>query len=189
MRPFKQKYITKKAFFRTSFAAITAAFALTDLLSKALVRRLAVPSPDTVLPLLPVLDIVHSLNTGVAFSMFDSLPRMIVALPNVILVAIMLFLIRNNDRFDTESVAVSLLAGGALGNLYERVFSTGVFDFVRLHIGRYSWPDFNLADVYIVAGAALFAIATLRALPAESSKNEETSIKRKQSPRQKQREK
>ncbi len=55
-------------------------------------------------------------------------------------------------------VAVGLLAGGAIGNLVDRIRAGAVTDYVEIG----SWPPFNLADVAITLGVVLFAVILLR---------------------------
>jgi signal peptidase II len=57
---------------------------------------------------------------------------------------------------------LALLAGGAAGNLVDRVMHGAVTDFVELHAGNFYWPAFNLADSAITAGAALMVIEMFR---------------------------
>ena len=58
-------------------------------------------------------------------------------------------------------LAFALTLAGAVGNALDRVTRGFVVDFVHLHAGRFEWPVFNLADVFVVAGAGLFAVAAL----------------------------
>jgi len=60
------------------------------------------------------------------------------------------------------SVALALILGGALGNLYDRVRFSYVVDFLEVHIVHYHWPDFNVADSAIVVGACLLLLEMLR---------------------------
>lgn len=57
--------------------------------------------------------------------------------------------------------AFALIAGGAAGNLYDRVVRGAVVDWIDLHAGGWHWPAFNLADCGIVIGAALVVLASL----------------------------
>ncbi len=60
-------------------------------------------------------------------------------------------------------VALALILGGALGNLYDRIVRHTVTDFVQLHAGQsYYFPDFNVADSCITIGAALLIIDMFR---------------------------
>ena len=53
---------------------------------------------------------------------------------------------------------LSLILGGALGNLWDRVMHGHVVDFLLFHAGRWYWPAFNIADTAITVGAALIII-------------------------------
>ncbi len=67
--------------------------------------------------------------------------------------------------FTLTSVALALILGGAFGNLYDRVRFHYVIDFLEVHIVRYHWPDFNVADSCIVIGACLLVIEIFRPQP------------------------
>jgi len=56
---------------------------------------------------------------------------------------------------------LSLILGGALGNLWDRVVSGRVVDFLLFYVGQYQWPAFNVADSAIVVGAALLVYEIL----------------------------
>ena len=60
------------------------------------------------------------------------------------------------------SIALALILGGAVGNLYDRIKFAYVVDFLEVHIGSYHWPDFNVADSAIVVGACLLLLEMLR---------------------------
>lgn len=55
-------------------------------------------------------------------------------------------------------LALALIAGGAAGNVIDRIRFGAVIDFLDLYVGRYHWPAFNVADSAICIGAALFLI-------------------------------
>lgn len=57
--------------------------------------------------------------------------------------------------------ALALIAGGALGNLIDRIRFGSVIDFLDVYIGRYHWPAFNVADSAICIGAAMFLIVNI----------------------------
>lgn len=59
------------------------------------------------------------------------------------------------------SLALALIAGGAAGNLIDRVRFGAVIDFLDLYVGRYHWPAFNIADSAICVGAGLFLILNI----------------------------
>jgi signal peptidase II len=115
-----------------------------------------------------VLSIVHSFNPGVAFGLLtDSASTEVsVALIAVsaAVVGLLVWLLAAGRAGDARSqVGIALIAGGAAGNLLDRILHGGVTDFVELRIGRFEWPAFNLADSAITIGALLVAYELLRA--------------------------
>ena len=67
----------------------------------------------------------------------------------------------NSHSMSTTGVGLSLILGGALGNLWDRVVSGRVVDFLLFYVGQYQWPAFNVADSAIVVGAALLVYEIL----------------------------
>ena len=71
----------------------------------------------------------------------------------------MLFRSWNQSRpFTVTGVALSLILGGAFGNLWDRVAAGRVVDFLDVYYRTYHWPVFNLADSAIVVGASLLVL-------------------------------
>jgi len=64
-------------------------------------------------------------------------------------------MLRRQRANPVVSAALALVLGGALGNLWDRLTLGHVVDFVLLHVGRYSWPAFNVADSAITIGVAV----------------------------------
>jgi signal peptidase II len=122
---------------------------------KALVEDRLVPG-QTVDIVGPV-GLTLSHNNGVAFGLASGSSAPLVAFALVALVFVGVLLARNPAR-PGMWVAVGLVAGGALGNLADRLRDGAVTDY--LEIG--SWPPFNLADTAITAGVVLFALIYLR---------------------------
>jgi signal peptidase II len=67
------------------------------------------------------------------------------------------------------AVALALVLGGALGNLYDRVTLGHVVDFIQVHAAGYYWPAFNVADSAICIGVAILLLDSLRAEPASAT--------------------
>ena len=115
-----------------------------------------------------VFRLTHVLNTGAAFSMFEgstsqTLVRNVLIGFSIVAVVVVLALIWKMGRSITlTSVALALILGGAIGNLYDRVRFSYVVDFLEVHIVHYHWPDFNVADSAIVVGACLLLLEMLR---------------------------
>ena len=111
--------------------------------------------------------ISHVLNTGAAFSMFEGaqhpllVRNMLVGFSVVAVLVVIGVLWRVGRTVSITSVALALILGGALGNLYDRLRFGYVIDFLEVHIHGYHWPDFNVADSAIVCGACLLLIEML----------------------------
>jgi signal peptidase II len=112
--------------------------------------------------------LTHVVNTGAAFSIFEgasspALVRNILIGFSIVAVVVVLALIWKMGRRATlTSVALALILGGAIGNLYDRIRFAYVVDFLEVHIVHYHWPDFNVADSAIVVGACLLLLEMLR---------------------------
>jgi signal peptidase II len=61
----------------------------------------------------------------------------------------------------TTGIGLALILGGAVGNLWDRLVSGKVVDFLLFYVGQYQWPDFNVADSAIVVGAGLLIVEIL----------------------------
>lgn len=123
-----------------------------DQATKAVVEAQLVPG-EHVHVLGPV-DLTLSHNSGVAFGLASGGGIALVALTLVALVFVGVLFARDPGRPWTW-VAVGLLAGGAFGNLIDRLRADAVTDFVDV----LSWPPFNLADVAITLGVVVLALS------------------------------
>jgi len=107
--------------------------------------------------------LTHTENTGAAFSLFADSPShwktgLLIAFSAVAMVVVAVLLWRQARPLTTTGIALSLILGGAIGNLWDRVASGRVVDFLLVYIQRYEWPVFNLADSCIVIGASLLVL-------------------------------
>jgi signal peptidase II len=119
----------------------------------------------------PVIDglfnITYVRNTGVAFGIFSSISSPAKAILLSIFtaaaaVAVAVYSVRSSEKNRLLQVSLSLILGGALGNLYDRLTYGYVIDFVEIFIGSYSWPAFNVADSAISTGVVLLAVEIFR---------------------------
>ncbi|MDE1176320.1 MAG: signal peptidase II [Edaphobacter sp.] len=159
-----------RGFYFAILLALSAFVAILDHVSKKfIVHRLPTGRAHTVIP--GLLRITHVLNTGAAFSFLAD-----TASPDLVLKALIFFslaavvivgilLIRSCNTITPTSVALALILGGAVGNLYDRVVYHYVIDFIDVHVGAYHWPDFNIADSAITIGAVLLMIEIFRPQP------------------------
>ena len=114
-----------------------------------------------------VFRLTHVLNTGAAFSLFDSASPILVrnsliAFSILAVIIVLAMLWRTGRQLSVTGVALALILGGAIGNLYDRLRFSHVVDFLEVHIVHYHWPDFNIADSCIVIGACLLLIEIFR---------------------------
>ena len=110
--------------------------------------------------------ITHTENTGAAFSLFaDSTgpwkTGLLIAFSVIALVVVSVLLWKNHHAHVVTGIGLSLIMGGALGNLWDRVARGRVVDFLLFYVKRYQWPVFNLADSAIVVGAGLLMLEIL----------------------------
>jgi signal peptidase II len=106
----------------------------------------------------PSLNIVNVRNTGAAFGMFRSLGSgffIIISLAAIIFVVNLIM--RNAYNF----IGLSLILGGAVGNLIDRLFYGKVVDFIDFSIGNFHWPAFNVADSSLTIGIGIILITSL----------------------------
>ena len=130
--------------------------------------------PGYDIPIIPgVFRLSHVLNTGAAFSLLENLPPNAVRIGLVsfsIAAALIVFALlwRTGRTFTLSSVALALILGGAIGNLYDRIRFHHVVDFLAVRIYHYNWPDFNVADSCIVIGACLLLLEIFSPQPMAS---------------------
>jgi signal peptidase II len=123
--------------------------------------------------------LTHVQNRGAAFGLFDDTPGdwklvMLILFSLVALTVVAVLLWKNSHVLSATGIGLSLVLGGALGNLWDRLMEKHVVDFLDFNLGTYHWPAFNVADSAIVIGAFLLVSELLFAKhaqePAASSK-------------------
>ena len=107
--------------------------------------------------------ITHTENTGAAFSLFADSPShfktaALIMFSAIAMVVVSILLWRQTRALTVTGIAFSLILGGAVGNLWDRVASGRVVDFLLFYVKQYQWPVFNLADSAIVVGASLLVL-------------------------------
>src|SRR5947208_2687523 len=107
--------------------------------------------------------ITHTENTGAAFSLFADSPSqwkttLLIAFSLVAMVIVSILLWKQTRPLTMTGIALSLILGGAVGNLWDRLASGRVVDFLLFYVKQYQWPVFNLADSAIVVGASLLVL-------------------------------
>ncbi|MEJ2687636.1 MAG: signal peptidase II [Gammaproteobacteria bacterium] len=114
------------------------------------------------LHLLPSLNFTLVYNTGAAFSFLSTASGwqrwFFIALGLLAAVVMVVWLSRLSARDRLGAMAVSLILGGALGNVIDRIWHGRVIDFIDVYYGHWHWPAFNVADSAITIGVALLII-------------------------------
>ncbi len=144
-----------------AYGSAAAVFAL-DRITKYLVET-RMGMEDTIKVIPGFFDIVRSQNRGVAFGIFnDSAFQWRTALliaASLIAVVVVSWILRKPESLDRRAFwGLALVLGGAAGNVYDRVVSGQVTDFLLLYAGDFQWPAFNVADSAIVVGSALLLL-------------------------------
>ncbi len=128
-----------------------------------------VMQPPRIIPLAPFLNLVLGLNTGVSFGMLSGTlgeqPMAIVLLTGGIVAVLLVWAWRADNALERHGL--SLVVGGALGNIVDRWRQGGVTDFLDFHWAGWHWPAFNMADVAIVLGVSIMLLASWRSPEAQ----------------------
>jgi signal peptidase II len=128
-----------------------------DQITKAIVEKVMETHPFGI-PVLPFFSLVAAWNRGVSFSQLGFVAPWMLAGGAIVVALILIFwLTRIDNRL--QAMGVGLIAGGALGNVIDRLRAGAVFDFLDVYVragGReWHWPAFNVADSAITVGVIL----------------------------------
>jgi len=158
---------------RATYFLLAALVVILDRWTKRLVAaRIAMYRHIQVIP--GFFRITHTENTGAAFSLFADSPShwktaMLIGFSLVAMVVVTVLLWKQSRPHTLTGIALSLILGGAIGNLWDRIASGRVVDFLLFYYKQYQWPVFNLADSAIVVGACLLVIEILFSHPAREA--------------------
>ena len=135
---------------------------LLDRISKIYVITLNEKNYDTQIFSSNFLNIDLIWNKGIAFGLFSfsqSNLYNLITLIIVIIILVILVLIKKSDGI--ERLSLSMVFGGALGNLYDRMMFKAVPDFIDFHIADLHWFIFNVADIFITLGVIMLILLEL----------------------------
>lgn len=120
----------------------------------------------------PGFDLLLAYNSGAAFSFLSDAGGwqrwVLAAFSAGISLLILVWLVRMPKHDKLSALALCLILGGALGNLYDRVFSGYVIDFISIYYGPYRFATFNIADSAVCIGAFMMILDIFRSRPEES---------------------
>lgn len=132
-------------------------FLIIDQASKLLVIKLLNPG-DSITIIKNFFYIKYTNNTGAAFSILTG-QRIFLIIVALIIIGILIYYLKKNQvKGKINILSFSLVIGGALGNLIDRIIRGYVIDFISIKIGNYNFPIFNIADSLIVIGIFLLLI-------------------------------
>ena len=123
-----------------------------DLISKIYI---AVSTPN-IFDLLGFVNIFLVKNYGISFGMFNSMQYSLTqqVILSVIAVGVIFYILKNCPY----TFGISMIVGGAIGNLLNRIYSGYVIDFIDVFYKNFHWPSFNIADSFICIGVFIFAL-------------------------------
>ncbi len=161
---------------RFGYSAIVASVVVLDQITKSLVKQLMLLHESRTL-IEGILSLTYVQNRGAAFGIlsdadlpYQSWMFSIVSLAALLAIAVYALRLPTSDRLAQS--ALSLVMGGACGNLIDRAFHGYVIDFVDVYWKAHHWPAFNVADSCISVGVCLLLLDILRSPAAESQKSD-----------------
>lgn len=135
-----------------------------DQATKWLAEALLLPFQPV--PLMPLLNFTLMYNEGAAFSFLANAGGwqrwLFAGFALVMTLALILWLMRLNKGERATAAALSLVIGGAIGNLIDRVQTGRVVDFIDFYVGTWHWPAFNVADSAISIGIVFLLVTSFR---------------------------
>ena len=132
---------------------------LLDRISKIYVINLSKNSFDIELFSSKFLNITLIWNEGIAFGLFSaSHENWYNFLTIIIVFTALIILIMSIKQHGVQRYFLLIVFGGALGNLYDRIFFKAVPDFIDLHVGNFHWFIFNIADIFITFGVIMLIL-------------------------------
>tara|TARA_B110000003_G_C16322860_1_gene407529 strand:- start:13 stop:513 length:501 start_codon:yes stop_codon:yes gene_type:complete len=109
-------------------------------------------------------------NEGIAFGLFSfgqsNLYTLFTIIITIVIFVVFIMIIQSKGL---KRYSLSMILGGAIGNLYDRIFFKAVPDFIDFHIGEFHWFIFNVADIFITLGVIFVILAEL----IDKNKNDE----------------
>lgn len=148
------------------YLVLAMAAMVADRLTKFAIERFSVPGFEHVL--IPgMLNLIHTNNPGVAFGLFAEsgspwLSPILILFSAGVIVFLLWLLTTGRAGGPAGKTGMSLILGGAAGNLLDRVLRHSVTDFIDFHVGNHHWYTFNVADSVIVVGSLLVLFELLK---------------------------
>ena len=114
-------------------------------------------NPSDSVRIFSFLHLVLIRNTGAAFGMFQSLGNVFFIVLSIIAILFVIWLmVRGKEGY----FSLSLILGGATGNLIDRILYGNVVDFIDFSIGKFHWYTFNIADAALTVGIIMYFLTS-----------------------------
>lgn len=145
---------------KIKFYILSSIFFILDIISKNIIKiNLNLYESIEVIP--NFFKLTYVINDGAAFSILKGKQLFLIILSIVFLLLIIQYI--NKEKLNNyKLIYYSLLTGGLLGNLFDRIIYKGVIDFLDFKILSYSAPIFNLADTFIVISVFLIILEIIK---------------------------
>lgn len=141
----------------TTIIILSIIFFLIDLISKKIITE-SLYIGESIKIIKNFFNITYVRNTGAAFSILSEYTWLLVIVSLFIIFLIVYYISKNKPKNKIEYISYSMILGGAIGNLYDRVVYGYVIDFLDFNLFGYSYPIFNLSDSFIFIGVILLII-------------------------------
>lgn len=109
-----------------------------------------------------ILYFTYTKNNGAAFSILIGKRLFLIIITLLIIITIIYYIKKNNVKDKINIIAFSLVLGGSIGNLIDRIIRGYVVDFISIKVFKYNFPIFNIADSFICIGVFLLVFISLR---------------------------
>jgi signal peptidase II len=150
---------------KISMSLIAVAVFVADQVTKSIVERRI--SESAVVRVIPgFFNLINTKNSGAVFGIFSDSSAwwktpLLIVVSVTLLIAVVALIIRTQNLQWATSLGLALVLGGAISNLFDRVRSGLVEDFLDFYIRSYHWATFNLADSAIVVGTGFIILKVL----------------------------
>tara|TARA_B100001057_G_C22793848_1_gene928758 strand:+ start:595 stop:1071 length:477 start_codon:yes stop_codon:yes gene_type:complete len=148
--------MSKNSFFNISIIIV---IFLLDRLTKLFVLNLYDLSGETNIKITSFFSINLIRNEGIAFGLLSFDSKFYYNLITLLIVVILLIIIwLGHKKKGIEKLCFLAISGGALGNLFDRLYYSSVIDFIDLSVNNFHWFIFNIADIFITLGVIILII-------------------------------
>ena len=133
-----------------------------DRLSKITILELAKPLGKLNIELTSFLNLNLIWNSGIAFGLFSFKDNLYYNLITIIIITVTLLVLWFASKSKGyEKICFLMILGGALGNIFDRIYYSSVIDFIDFNYNNFHWFIFNVADIFITIGVIMLIILEL----------------------------